>query len=456
MKFTLVTISLLSFLSGISQTFTGSWSGNLELPNTSLKIVFNIKNDGNVWSTTMDSPNQGAFGIPIQETVVKGDSLLINDMRSGIQYKGLFIDNKINGKFIQNNFSFHLNLAQTVEKIKQPNRPQTPQAPFSYKTEELTILNTSENVTLSGTLTIPNDVKKPSLVILISGSGPQDRDETIFNHKPFAVIADYLTQNGFATFRFDDRGTAKSTGDFLKATSFNFASDVNAIVNNLAQRKDINSNKMGLLGHSEGGLIAGIVAAENSKVRFIISMAGPGVNGQDILLEQTYLIGKGAGLNMDQLEKNKKINEQLYQIILEENWDNYQESAQKVVDLYKKIEISAANSSDQDLINTIIPKNIIWFKTFLMTNPADYYKKIKTPVLAINGENDIQVNYKQNLPVLQASFKNKRSQIKSYPNLNHLFQTSKTQTIAEYKEIEETISPLILQDIYNWLKFNNF
>jgi uncharacterized protein len=437
-----------------AQTVQGTWQGNIKIPNASLKVVFHLTSDNNTWQATMDSPNQGAFGIPVQSVVVKNDSIFIKDARMLMQYTGVLKGDEISGKFIQGSFSTELNLEKETSSISGPNRPQTPKAPYPYKSEEIVIENVAEKVSLSGTLTLPNNVKSPTLVILISGSGPQDRDETIFNHKPFAVIADYLTKNGYAVFRFDDRGTAKSTGNFLEATSFNFASDVDAIVNNMATRRDINANKIGLLGHSEGGLIAGIVAANNPKVKFIISMAGPGVKGQDILLEQTYLIGKGANLTSQQLEQNKQINTALYQIILNENWDDFNESAIKVITKYKELDTSAASVNSDDLIQKIVPKNIKWFKTFLETNPSFYYSKLKIPVLAINGENDIQVSFSQNLPALQATFKNKKSKTISYPHLNHLFQTSRTQTIAEYNEIEETIAPIVLADIITWLNFN--
>ena len=437
-----------------AQTIQGTWQGNIKIPNASLKVVFHLTSDNNTWQATMDSPNQGAFGIPVQSVVVKNDSIFIKDARMLMQYTGVLKGDEISGKFIQGSFSTELNLEKETSSISGPNRPQTPKAPYPYKSEEIVIENVAEKVSLSGTLTLPNNVKSPTLVILISGSGPQDRDETIFNHKPFAVIADYLTKNGYAVFRFDDRGTAKSTGNFLEATSFNFASDVDAIVNNMATRRDINANKIGLLGHSEGGLIAGIVAANNPKVKFIISMAGPGVKGQDILLEQTYLIGKGANLTSQQLEQNKQINTALYQIILNENWDDFNESAIKVITKYKELDTSAASVNTDDLIQKIVPKNIKWFKTFLETNPSFYYSKLKIPVLAINGENDIQVSFSQNLPALQATFKNKKSKTISYPHLNHLFQTSRTQTIAEYNEIEETIAPIVLADIITWLNFN--
>ena len=437
-----------------AQTFQGTWQGDIKISNTGLKLVFQVTSDNNTWQAKMDSPNQGAFGIPVQSVAVKNDSIFIKDARMLIQYSGLLKGNEISGRFIQGNFSTELNLEKENSPILGPNRPQTPQPPYSYKTEDVVIENVAEKVSLSGTLTLPNNVKNPTLVILISGSGPQDRDETIFNHKPFAVIADYLTKNGYAVFRFDDRGTAKSTGNFLEATSFNFASDVDAIVNSMTTRRDVNTNKIGLLGHSEGGLIAGIVAANNPKIKFVISMAGPGVNGQDILLEQTYLIGKGANLTSQQLEQNKQINTALYQIILNENWNDFNESAIKVITRYKELDPSVATADIDDLIKKIVPKNIKWFKTFLEINPSFYYNKLKIPVLAINGENDIQVSYMQNLPALQATFKNKKSKTKSYSNLNHLFQTSKTQTIAEYNEIEETIAPIVLEDIVFWLKNN--
>ncbi|UYW00973.1 alpha/beta hydrolase [Flavobacterium agricola] len=442
------------FCSLLAQNFQGTWTGDLQVPGTTLPIVFHLKQDADKWLGTMDSPNQNAFGIPIQSVSVKGDSLFIEEKKMLMQYKGVLKNNQITGKFIQSNFSFDLVLQKSEQTVNAPLRPQTPQPPFAYQVQELQITNPDEDVVLSGTLTVPFNKKYPSLVILISGSGPQDRDETIFNHKPFAVIADYLTKQGYAVFRYDDRGTAASTGNFTAATSFNFASDANAVVNALYKRKDINAKKIGLLGHSEGGLIAGIVAAENPKVKFIISMAGPGVSGQEILMEQTYLVGKGAGLPETTLQKNKAINAELYKTIIAQDWTDFNTSAVVVAEQFKTINPSAASASTTEIINNIIPKNAQWFKTFLLTDPAFYYSQLNIPVLAINGENDIQVSHAQNLPALQATFKNKKSTVKSFPHLNHLFQTSKTQTVQEYNDLEETISPVVLQEIANWLKIN--
>ena len=441
---------------GKAQSFLGSWAGDLALPSAKLKVVFHLKNSDNVWSGTMDSPNQGAFGIPIQTIKVVGDSLFVADARIAMQYKGKLEINQIKGIFKQGNFAFTLNLLpqQATQVLATIARPQTPVPPFDYRTEELLIPNSAEQVTLAGTLTLPKDGKKAPLLILISGSGPQDRDETIFNHKPFAVLADFFTKNGYAVFRFDDRGVGKSTGDFNEATSFNFASDVNAVVNALSARKDIDRKKMGLLGHSEGSLVAAIAAASNTKVGFIISLAGPGVSGDKLLLEQTYLVGKGAGLRAEVLSQNKQVNAKLYEAIIAQNWTDFDESATLVVEQFKALQPELQHQRNEDLIQNVVPKNIKWFKTFLTTDPAYFYSQLKIPVLAINGENDIQVSYTQNLPALQASFKNKKSKTQSFPNLNHLFQTSKTQTLAEYNEISETFAPIVLQTILDWLKIN--
>ena len=441
---------LFSSLQLIAQTPEGSWKGEISAQGMKLKIVFHLEQSNNIWSGKMDSPDQNAFDIPIEKVAVVKDSVFISDNRIKLNYKGKLQDNQIDGKFTQGFFSTKLVL--TPGKTSKPNRPQTPIGPFNYKEEELIIKNEKDNIELAGTLTFPKNKKKAPLAILISGSGAQDRDETLFNHKPFAVIADYLTNNGYAVFRFDDRGTAKSTGDFLKANSFDFASDVEAILNFFLTRKDINSKQIGLIGHSEGGLIAGIVAANNPKIAFVISLAGPGVKGNEILEVQSYLIGKDMGLPEEQLQQAKKINKALYGFIEAEDWKDFDYSADRVIRKYKLIQPEVATFKNEELIQQILPPNINWFKTFLITNPIDFYNKIKAPVFAINGEKDIQVNYNQNIPPLKQSFSNKKSSSKIYPKLNHLFQHATTGSVNEYKEIEETISPEVLNDIITWLK----
>ena len=335
MKIYSLLILLFSSLQLIAQTPEGSWKGEISAQGMKLKIVFHLEQSNNIWSGKMDSPDQNAFDIPIEKVTVVKDSVFISDNRIKLNYKGKLQDNQIDGKFTQGFFSTKLVL--TPGKTSKPNRPQTPIGPFNYKEEELIIKNEKDNIELAGTLTFPKNKKKAPLAILISGSGAQDRDETLFNHKPFAVIADYLTNNGYAVFRFDDRGTAKSTGDFLKANSFDFASDVEAILNFFLTRKDINSKQIGVIGHSEGGLIAGIVAANNPKIAFVISLAGPGVKGNEILEVQSYLIGKDMGLPEEQLQQAKKINKALYGFIEAEDWKDFDYSADRVIRKYKLI-----------------------------------------------------------------------------------------------------------------------
>lgn len=453
MKVTTLLIASFVSCTAFAQSFTGTWNGELKVQNMKLKVVFHLKSENDKWSGTMDSPDQGAKNIPIQKVQVKKDSVFISDSRISMNYKGKLVNDQILGKFEQGIFITNLDLNKG--EVKPPNRPQTPVAPFAYKAEDLEIKNLKDNVTLAGTLTLPNQTKKAPLLVLISGSGAQDRDETLFNHKPFAVIADFFTKNGYAVFRFDDRGTAKSSGNFLEATSFDFANDVDAIVTELAKRTDINAKKIGLIGHSEGGIVAGITAAKNKKVSYIISLAGPGVSGKDILELQSYLIGKEMGLPEEQLQQAKKSNLMLYDFIMAENWTDFNTSANNVIDKYKLEQPEIAKFKNEELMDQIVPKNAKWFKTFLETDPKEFYQQLKIPVLALNGEKDIQVSADQNITALQTVFKNKKSASKVYPNLNHLFQNAKTGATSEYGEIEETFSEQVLHDILNWLnRFN--
>ncbi len=345
--------------------------------------------------------------------------------------------------------------------ISQTDRPQEPKGPFDYTIEKITFTNSkANNIKLAGTLTIPKNVKKPPVAILISGSGPQNRNEELFNHKPFLVLSDFLTKNGIAVLRYDDRGIAESEGDFEIATSFDFATDVEAAIDYLKNRKDFKKSKIGLIGHSEGGLIAPIVTSKNKDVAFNILLSGPGVSGREVLESQAWEIGKKSGATDETLQFNKAITDKLYEVISQENeTDAIESEVKKSLIQYKYELIKAKNPyaiyiSDA-IINQVagIGKNI-WMNTFIRTNPQDYLSKVTCPVLAINGSKDLQVLPKLNLNGIESALKkanNKDITIKELEGLNHLFQTAETGLMTEYGTIEETFSPIALTVIKDWI-----
>jgi hypothetical protein len=274
---TSILLTLLTVCSAFGQDVTGQWNGILKVQGTSLRIVFNVTKTENGFSSTMDSPDQGAKDIPVTTTSFVNSKLKLEITNVLIEYNGELKENLITGTFRQGGQEFPMNLSK--EKIEKQTviRPQEPKKPYSYYTEEVTFQNNKENITLAGTLTLPKKEGNYPVVILITGSGPQNRDEELMGHKPFLIISDYFTKNGIAVLRYDDRGVAQSGGNFKTATSLDFASDVESAITYLKTRKEINKNKIGLVGHSEGGIIAPIVASKSKDVNFIVLLAGTGI-----------------------------------------------------------------------------------------------------------------------------------------------------------------------------------
>lgn len=441
---------------------TGSWSGKLKLPNgIQLTIVFNLQQSEGKYSATLDSPDQGAKGIPCGEVKVKDDSITIDVPVIMGDFKGEinFESKKIKGMWFQAGSAFELELVYAKE-FKGPNRPQEPKPPFPYNSEEVKFFNEKDSIRLAGTLTYPKGGENLPAIVLISGSGAQNRNEEIFNHKPFLVIADFLTRNGFAVLRFDDRGVGESEGSHSEATSFDFAEDVNAAVEYLKTRKEINKNKIGMIGHSEGGMIACIVASSNDDIGFIVLMAGPGIPGDSLLYLQTELIYRAEGESDEKIREILNEVREVYSVLKSDEAEEI--IKQKLREMYQqKFEkMTEDEKKKYGDLNTYIEMELRiatskWFRTFLKFDPKPFIERIKCPVLAINGEKDLQVPPKPNLSAIETSLKkgnNKNFLIKELPGLNHLFQTSKFGTIGEYGVIEETISPMALETILSWLK----
>jgi uncharacterized protein len=459
-KTVLILFVILTNLSIYAQDISGKWNGILKVQGTQLRLVFNIAQTEKGYSSTMDSPDQGAKGIPVTSTIFENSILKLEISNASIQYEGtLAKNNTFIGTFKQGGQSFPL--ALTKEEIEKENvrRPQEPTKPYPYYSEEVEFQNTKDKIVLAGTLTLPERNGKFPAVILISGSGPQNRDEELLGHKPFLVLSDYLTKNGIAVLRFDDRGTAESTGNFKTATSLDFARDVEFAIKYLQTRKEINKNKIGLIGHSEGGIIAPMVAAKSKDINFIVLLAGTGIRGDQLLLLQQELIGKASGISDEDLQKSKAINKGAFDIILKSNdtdslkteLTNYIKEALKDNPESEK----PKGMSEDDYVNLQVNQLVSpWMNYFIKYNPAPTLEKVKCPVLAINGEKDLQVPAKVNLGAIEKALKkggNKRITTKELPNLNHLFQECKTGSPSEYSTIEQTISPIALKEILNWL-----
>ena len=401
----------------------------------------------------MDSPDQEVKGIPVTTTTFENSKLTLKIANLGFEYNGEFEGNAIKGTLKQNGQVFPLNLSRGETENQTLKRPQEPTKPYSYYSEDITFQNKKANVTLAGTLTLPQKEGIYPVVILITGSGAQNRDEEVFGHKPFLVIADYLTRNGIAVLRYDDRGFAESTGNFSTANTFDFASDVESAISYLKTRKEINAKKIGLIGHSEGGTIAPIVAAAEPKdVDFIVLLAGSGLQGDKLMLLQKEKLEQAMHIDEQQIAKGQKIFRGAYAIILGSN--AVDSNLKNKVGTYLKQALGS--QATEEMISTITNQIVNpWMFNFLRYNPVPTLEKVKCPVLALDGEKDLQVPAQENLSAIKTALEkggNKNVTTKVFPNLNHLFQDCKTGLPNEYSEIEETFSPAALDEITKWIK----
>lgn len=434
---------------------TQVWQGALVAGGSKLRLVLKIwEATDSTLTAKVDSPDQGAMDLPVDTISFKEKKLSFEMNMLGASYEGVLNESgtEISGTFKQRGASFPLVLKKSDQAaLAEVKHPQEPKKPYPYKEEEIVFANAKAGVKLAGTLTMPKSGSPFPAVVLITGSGPQNRDEELLGHKPFLVLADYLTRRGIAVLRFDDRGVGKSTGDFSKATSADFATDALAAVEYLKTRKEINLKQIGLIGHSEGGLIAPMVAVQSPDVAFIVLMAGPGVPGDEILYLQEALISKVMGRNEEEIAKNREVQKRMYAVVKEEK--DQVAAEQKLREILK--DASAKMSASEDAINAQIEQSLSpWFRYFLNYDPRPTLQKVKCPVLAINGEKDLQVPPQQNLPEIEKALKaggNSDYSIVKLPSLNHLFQTSKTGAPSEYAQIEETIAPVALETMGNWI-----
>ena len=430
-----------------AQTIEGSWKGELEFQGMKLPLILNIKKNGSLYSSTMDSPKQGAKDISVDKTDFVNNELSFEQKMLGATYRGKLTNGKIEGTFSQNGMQLPLIFTSNTGNGSALNRPHTPKPPFNYHTEDVTFQNPADKNTLAGTIAQPEnfDKNKP-ILLLITGSGTQNRDEELFEHKPFAVIADDFAKKGIATLRIDDRGTGGSSKGTANDTSYNFATDINTAVEYLVSKGYKN---IGLLGHSEGGMIAPVVATMNKNVKFLVLMAAPGTPIDQLLIQQNERAGKLMGQSDDQISQSKKANSEIYRFIKNYSGNDYQK------DLQQFLTKNFAGQMDETAIQNIQQQTSSpWFRYFIKFNPDQYLSKVKIPVLALNGSLDFQVPSKENLEAIGKSLKkagNPNFKTQELPGLNHLFQKAKTGAFTEYAEIEQTISPSALDNISGWI-----
>jgi uncharacterized protein len=427
----------------------GTWTGTLDAGGVKLRIVIKIANSNSGLSAQLQSPDQSQQWIAADGVRRDGSQLTIEFTRLKANYRGTISTDgtAISGTFTQLDNPLSLALKRVKDQSElERKRPQNPVKPYPYHEEDVTFPSSAAGVTLAGTLTVPQGKGPFPAVVLICGSGPHDRDEALLEHKPFLVLSDYLTRKGVVVLRYDKRGVGKSTGKYVTATTANFADDAEAALNFLKTRAEADPHRIGLIGHSEGGVIAPIVAARNKDVAFIVLMAGPGVPGDQILVEQHRLIALAMG-TLPGLVDLQVAQEKEFIALVEREKDN------AVVD--KEIREKMGSDVPEAQIGTMVKQlTTPWFRYFFTYDPATSLRKVQCPVLALNGSLDLQVPPKQNLPAIRKALEeggNKRFEIDEMPGLNHLFQPAKTGSPTEYVEIEETISPVVLDKIASWV-----
>lgn len=425
----------------------GYWKGQIDLGAQKIEMGFDIKVTEKGFATTLDVPAQGAFDVPVDKTEFHQGKLDLRMDAMNATYSGELKGLAIEGSFTQHGVSFPLHLERAVKEAKQA-RPQDPKPPFNYKAEEVTFANPKEGNTLAGTLTIPEGEGPFPAVVLVSGSGQQNRDEELMSHRPFWVVADYLSRRGIAVLRYDDRGMGGSTGEVVEATSMDFSYDAEAAFDFLRNRKKINASQVGILGHSEGGIINFMVAARRPEVAFLISLAGPAVKGIDVLKEQQKAILRAQGMTEEMIQFSTNANAQLFDIV-ETSKDRAEADS-----LMRQL-LKGWGYNEELTEQTVGQMTSAWMYFFLKYDPAEAIVKTNCPALLLNGSKDVQVIASQNLPAYQKLIdENGKTNLtlQEFPALNHLFQHCETGAPAEYATIEETISEEVLERLTQFVK----
>lgn len=442
----------------------GYWLGTLDLGAAKLRLAFHIDPaEGGGWSATMDSIDQGAFGLEVDSVVYAEGNLELKASKLGVTVSGAVDEaaGSFKGTFKQGPVDTEFSMLRGHAEADY-SRPQDPKEPFPYAAEEVSVPNAkAEGVTLAGTLLLPKSDKPVAAVIFVSGSGPQNRNEEIFNHRPFLVMADHLTRAGIATLRYDDRGVANSTGNFAGATSHDFASDALAAVEYLRGRPEIDASRVGIVGHSEGGIVGPMVAAESSDVAFLVLLAGTGQTGAEVLRNQAAVSMRASDMSEADVILGVELQQATFAILAEEP-DN--DAARTRINELRLAHLEKAKATEgvseaylsqlgenPDGLDAVLSP---WFRSFLHYDPLTALRKVKVPVLALNGSLDFQVVASDNLPLIEQALResgNDRVKAIELPGLNHLFQTAETGFIDEYPTIDETVSPAALEAMTSWI-----
>ncbi len=433
----------------------GSWEGELDLGAHKLPLVVHVDHEEGKLKAKMDSPNQNAFDIPVSEILYDGLMLMFRLDGLGASYEGVWNGTAFQGQFNQSGMGFALELKRSSEEKRFTSpKPQEPIPPFPYELISTTFM--SNGLALKGTVSKPKGTGPFPAVVLLSGSGPQDRNAEIYGHKPFLVIADFLTRNGIAVLRYDERGVGESEGTFEGSTTLDFSEDAVAAIEKLRGFDFTHNAQTGLMGHSEGGLIAWMLAAKDHP-DFIISIAAPVLPIQEVMTRQTYELSLGTGMDPELAEEQAQLNNLLYRTVLEAgDTEKGREALSRVlleVGKKKGLEYEQRDQYHRQMLEAYSPLVEPWFNSFLQLNPQDWIKDIRIPVFAAFGEKDQQVNAGANLAKLIKTLPpGRKHRLEIYPELNHLFQRANTGAVAEYAELPETFNQEALEDVLEWIK----
>lgn len=445
-------VSLILFLTASAhiqaQSMKGRWQGVIPIPGAPISIILNLDYNKGFYTGTLDSPDQGGYGLPLDSLEVTADSIFFCNRNLSLVYKGAVqTRDSISGIFMQG-------AILPLSMVRKPLRQEMSIKPDNryYHSREVRFAGGSVDITLAGTLTIPNKLQKMPTVILISGSGPQDRDEHLFGHKPFLILADSLSRAGYVVLRLDDRGVGKSTGDFVSSTTLDYVNDVRAAIAYLSRQHPVNVNRLYLLGHSEGALVAQVVAMQDERVKGIVMLAGPVADPLSLLLDQTKQL-----LNTQQKSDFYKsevlaLNKQLFQLAADPSVsDKYlTETVHTLCNgryrhLFPEANAMAMKALEKSLVGQVTSK---WFRTFMRLNPAVFLRRLRCPVLGIYGTTDVQVSSALNAPVLKRVMPS--AKVVVLDGYNHLFQRGKGD-VSEYSKLPQVLEPPVMSIIVSTL-----
>ena len=452
----IITLVALAVFAGCGQDrgsdlILGIWEGRLQFPGVELRIVFRIEESAvGTLTAFMLTPDQDDREVLANRVIYRERNLHIEVAAVSGSFNGTLMetDNVIEGIWTQGRITQPLLLAKVPEVYRRP-RPQEPQPPYPYESEDVTFENTSAGISLGGTLTLPDTNGPAAAVVLISGGGAQDRDGTMLRHRPFLVLADHLTRNGLAVLRYDDRGVGESAGDRSEATTADYAGDAAAAVAYLRQRPEIDGARIGLIGHSEGGLMAPMIAADDRDIAFVVLLATPGLPGEEYNYQYEESIGRAFGMSEEIIATKRDMQERMYAVLLSDD------SAEVAADKIRNIMLEADPNTPPSRMEGAVQRFVSpWFRFALAHDPGPALRNLRCPVLALYGGKDIQVPAEGNVEAVERELRrggNPDYSVKTVPDLNHIFQTAATGLPDEYGKIEETFSPVALDVITDWV-----